>query len=185
MSKIAKSITNIVGWIVLMVAFGSLGFTSDNPSVGVPVFLVFFLLIFALTYYYVKNHQKHQTTDPKIILTIKKAVGLALLLLALLAPYFVFRTANFPFLSYFIVTLITAILIALGVFAVTMINSSKEKSKISKLFGYIILIVISSIPAILMISYDSSYNALGMAYYTAVLIAVFSWWGFSLYSVKE
>jgi len=185
LSKIAKSIINIVGWIVLMVAFGSLGFTSDNPSVGVPVFLVFFLLIFALTYYYVKNHQKHQTTDPKIILTIKKAAGLILLLLALLAPYLVFRTANFPFLSYFIVTLITAILIALGMFGVTMINSSKEKSKISKLFGYLILIVISSIPAILMISYDSSYNALGTAYYTAVLISIFSWWGFSLFSVKE
>jgi len=123
-----KSVVNIIGWIVLLLAFGALGFTSDDPAVGVPVFLVFFILVFLLTYLYIKNHQKQQNIEPKALGTIKKVFGVILVLLALLSPFFVFRTANFPFLSYLIVTLITAILIALGVFAVVMINSPKQKS---------------------------------------------------------
>ena len=185
MSKIVKSAVNILGWIILLAAFGSLGFTSDNPAIGVPVFLVFFILVFVLTYLYIKNHNKHQVKDIKYIHLIKKIAGAVLLLLALFTPYFVFRTANFPFLSYLIIVLITGILVALGAFAVTMINSEKAKNTVSKLLGYLILIIISAIPAVLMMSYDSSYNALGMAYYCAVLIAVFSWWGFSLFAAKE
>jgi hypothetical protein len=185
LSKIVKSAVSILGWIILLVAFGSLGFTSDNPAVGVPVFLVFFLLLFVLTYLYIKNHQKHQIKDIKYLNLFKKIAGAILLLLALFTPYFVFRTANFPFLSYLIVILTTAILIALGAFAVVMINSEKAKNLVSKILGYLILIIISAIPALLMMSYDSSYNALGMAYYSAVLIAIFSWWGFSLFAAKE
>jgi cytochrome bd-type quinol oxidase subunit 2 len=185
LSKIVKSAVNILGWIILMAAFASLGFSSDDPAVGVPVFLAFFILVFALTYLYIKNHQRHQAKDNKYLNKIKKVAGMILLLLALFTPYFVFRSANLPFISYLIVILIDAILIALGAFAITLINSEKAKNFVTKLLGYVILIIISAIPAILMISYDSSYNALGMAYYTAVLIAVFSWWGFSLFSSKE
>lgn len=180
-----KSIVKIIGWIVLLAAFGSLGFTSDDPGVGVPVFSLFFILIFVLTYLYVKKHQKHQTIEPKAIVTIKKGLGIVLILLALLSPFFVFRAANFPFISYLIVTLITTVIIGLGVLAITMINSPKDNSKVTKLLGYLILIIISAVPAFVMMSYDSSYNALGMAYYAAVLAAIFSWWGISLFTVKE
>ena len=184
MSKIVKSAVNILGWIILLAAFGSLGFSSDDPAIGVPVFLVFFILVFILTYIYIKKHQKHQAKDITYLSKIKKVAGIILILLALFTPYFAFRTANFPVFTYLIIIFITAILITLGVIAISMINSEKAKNFIQKLLGYLILIVISAIPALLMISYDSSYSALGMAYYAAVLIAVFSWWGFSLFSEK-
>jgi len=185
LGKIVKSAVNIIGWIILLAAFGSLGFSSDNPAVGVPAFLLFFVLVFFLTYLYIKKHQEHQTINFKTINLIKKIAGIIILLFALFTPHFVFRTANFPFLTYLLIFLMNIILIALGVLAVTMINSVKNKRKFNSLLGYLILIIISAVPALLMISYDSSYNALGMAYYAAVLIAVFSWWGFSLFSAKE
>ncbi|MBN1948808.1 MAG: hypothetical protein JW784_03620 [Candidatus Cloacimonetes bacterium] len=184
MKQIIKAIVSVLGWLVLLAALGSLGFTSDDPSVGVPIFLGFFILVFILVYLYIKSHHRKTQTNPRLFNVLHRLIGLILLLLSLLSPLFVFRSAHFPFFSYLIITLIAGIIIALGVMAVTMINNSRNKKSIIFL-GYLLLIILSAIPALLMMTYDSSYNALGMAYYTAVLIAVFSWWGFTLLTPKR
>ncbi len=82
-------------------------------------------------------------------------------------------------------TVAAAVLIALAVFAISMINKSRGNNVLMVLLGYFILIIISAIPALGIIQYDSSYNALGTAYYSAILISIFAWWGISLYSKKE
>ena len=185
MSKVIKPIISIIGWIVLLAAFGSLGFTSDNPAIGVPVFLIFFLLAFGLVYLYIKKHHKRQEVGTRANKLVQSILGIILIILALLSPTLVFRSAKFPFFTYLILTLITAILIALGGFAVSMINNIKGKGKSAKWLGYILLLILSAVPALIMTSYDSSYNALGMVYYSAILISIFSWWGFSLYFKKD
>lgn len=180
-----KTIVTVLGWIVLLAAFASIGFTTDDPGFGIPFYLVFFIVVFLLVFLYVKSHQKHQKTNIKSLILLHKITGIILLLVAVFSPTIIFKSANFPAMTYVIISLITLVLMGVGTLAVTMINSEKENKLVPRILGYLLLIAISVVPAIVMMSYDSSYNALGMAYYAAVSVAVLSWWGFSLYSRKS
>jgi len=58
--------------------------------------------------------------------------------------------------------------------------------------GYLLLIVISAIPAIGVLQsnaildvFSNAYSALGFAYWASLAVAVFSWWGISLFFKKE
>ena len=184
-----KTIVNTIGWIILLLAFGSLGFTSDDPSVGVPVFTIFFLIIFGLVYLYVRKHQKRTEIDQKAIMAIHKIFGILLVILALFSPIIALRKINLPFIYNLIIFIGTAILIGLAMLAVSLINNQKTNNFISSLLGYLLLIIVSGIPAIvatnfLMIYFPNAYNSLGTSYWSALAVAVFAWWGFSLYSKK-
>ena len=170
-----KKIAAIIGWIVLLAAFASLGFATDNKAVGVPLYALFFIVVFGGVFMYTKKHQKRQEANPEFLSKMYKIIGI--LIFALLTPSMVLKSAQFLFFVYIIITLINGILIALGTLAVTIINGSDSK----RFLGYIILIVISVIPAVAIMQYDSSYSALGTAYYAALISAVFAWWGFSLF----
>jgi len=180
-----KSIVTVLGWLLLLASFASIGFTTDDPTFGVPFYLVFFVVVFLLVYLYIKTHRAHRQTDAKTIDLLHKITGIVLLVIAVLSPTMIFRSANFTTMIYVIISLITLVLMGVGALAISMINSDKDNKMIARILGYLLLIIISAVPALVMISYDSSYNALGMAYYAAVLVAIFSWWGFSLYSRKD
>jgi len=190
--KVLKTLATILGWIILFAAFASLGFFTDEPEIGVPIYFVFFLIIFGLVFLYTKKRHKKQQTNPKVINLLQKIFGAILVLLALFSPSIVFGKANFPFFSYFLITVITAVLIAIGTIAISIIHNSKDKSAVSKLLGYLLLIVISAIPAIGVLQsnaildvFSNAYSALGFAYWASLAVAVFSWWGISLYFKKE
>ena len=175
-----RKVVSIIGWIVLLAAFSSLGFGTDNPSVGVPSYAIFFLIIFGGVFLYNKKHQKRQEISSNVSAKLYQILGIILLIIAVLSPAFILKSANFLFFIYVIITLITGILIALGALSISIINSSKS----IKLLGYLMLVAISVVPALAIMQHDSSYNALGTAYYAAIVVAVFSWWGFSLFSRK-
>lgn len=80
--------------------------------------------------------------------------------------------------------LLWAALIAGGVFAVYLINK-KGSSKINKILGYLIIVIIAAVPALLVIPQDKTTTGIGSVYYVAVLVAVLSWWGASLYLNKD
>ncbi|MBN1327742.1 MAG: hypothetical protein JW996_07315 [Candidatus Cloacimonetes bacterium] len=185
-----KTVMSIIGWIILLAAFGSLGFTSDNPAVGVPVFTAFFLVVFGLVYFYVKTHQGKHETNVQAVNLITKLFGIILFLLALFSPIIALRKINLPFVYNLILFIATAILIVLGIFAVSLINNEKSKGFTSKLLGYLLLIIISGIPAFvatqfLMLYFANAYNALGTAYWAILSVATFSWWGLFLYFKKD
>ena len=192
MKKVLKTLATILGWIILFVAFASLGFFTDEPEIGVPIYFIFFLIVFGLVFLYTKKRHKKQQVNPKIINLLQKIFGAILVLLALFSPSIVFGKANFPFFSYFLITVITTVLIAIGTIAISIIHNSKEKSAVSILLGYLLLIVISAIPAIGVLQsnaildvFSNAYSALGFAYWASLSVAVFSWWGISLFFKKE
>ncbi|MBN2460989.1 MAG: hypothetical protein JXB60_05225 [Candidatus Cloacimonetes bacterium] len=185
-----KTIVNIIGWVVLLAAFGALGFTSDNPAVGVPLFTVFFVIVFGLVYLYARKHQKLRATNIRTVSIIHKIIAVLLAVLALFSPIIALRKINLPFAYNIIILIFTAIMIGLGVLAVSLINNRKGETRISSLLGYLLLIIISAIPALaagqfLSIYFPSAYNALGTAYWAVLSVAIFSWWSFSLYFKKE
>lgn len=181
-----KKIFNIAGWVILLLAFGSLGFSSDAPVVGFIIYLAFFTIVFGLVYVYIKKHHRKTEVNPKTITLIHKIAGIVLLVIGLFSPIIALGKIKLPFFPNFLILIATAIIIGLGVFAVTMVNSVQKK----KMLGYILLIVLSAIPALFAISYldqffPNAYNALGTAYWAIVSVAIFSWWGFNLYLKKE
>jgi hypothetical protein len=185
LKKIFNTIIKIIGWIALFVALSSFGFASDNPELAIPVYGVFFLVIFGLVFLYVKKNQKRHEADPNVKHLLHKIFGAILVVISLMIPTLIFRSADFPFVTYILMTVGAAILIALSIFAISMINKSRGNNVLMVLLGYLILIIISAVPALGIVQYDSSYNALGTAYYTAILISIFAWWGLSLFTQKE
>jgi hypothetical protein len=76
------------------------------------------------------------------------------------------------------------IIIPIGVLGVYLINKDGS-SRLKRILGYLIIIIASAIPALLVIPYDRSTTGIGSVYYVTVLVAVLSWWGFSLYLNKD
>jgi len=181
-----KKIISIIGWVVLLLTFASLGLSSDDPTFGFFFYLAFFTVTFAFVYLYIKKHQRRTEIDPKKITLVHKISGIVLLLVGLFSPIIALRKIDLPLLPNVLMFLATAVLIGLGVLAITLINGIKHK----KILGYIILILIATIPAIFAITFlpeyfPNAYNALGTSYWAIVSVSIFTWWGFSLYFKKD
>ena len=176
-------ISKIIGWIALFAAFGALGFATDNPKIGVPAYLIFFLIVFGVIYLYIsKKKGERQEISPKTIAIAHKIIGILLILFALLVPDLILGSYKFPIAIYMFISVLTFVLIIVGAFTVKLINNNLGKNGFMVFLGYLIFIVLSAVPAVLMLKYDSSYNALGLAYWSALSITIFGWWGISLYS---
>ena len=181
-----KKIISIIEWVVLLLVFASLGLSSDDPTFGFFFYLAFFTATFALVYLYIKKHQRRTEIDPKKITLVHKISGIILLLVGLFSPIIALRKINLPILTNVLIFLATAVLIGLGVLAITLINDIRHK----KILGYILLILIASIPAIFATTFlptyfPNAYNALGISYWAIVSVSIFTWWGFSLYFKKD
>ncbi|MDN5353321.1 MAG: hypothetical protein PWQ09_77 [Candidatus Cloacimonadota bacterium] len=192
MKKFFKTLVNVISWVLLLAAFSSMGFSSDDPAVGVPVFGVFFILVFLLVYLYTRNHQKHHEPNLKSVALVHRIFGIILIILGILSPLAIFNQANFPTSTNILILVIAAVLMALGALAVIIINNSLGKNSFATFLGYLLLIVLSAIPAFIVSQNDKIievfpdlYSALGMTYWATLAIAVFGWWGFSLLSSQN
>ncbi|MDY6915312.1 MAG: hypothetical protein SVM86_03215 [Candidatus Cloacimonadota bacterium] len=192
MKKFFKLLVNIIAWILLFAAFASMGFSSDDPAIGIPVFGIFFILVFFFVYLYIRKHQRRSEPNYKTVTLIHRILGIALIIIGLLSPLAILNKADFPASTQLLLIGIAAVLMALGVLAVVIINNSIGKKGFVKFLGYLILIVISAIPALLISTnskvievFSNLYSALGMAYWAAIALAIFGWWGFSLLGKKQ
>ena len=181
-----KKIINFIGWAVLLLAFGSLGLSSDDPIFGFFFYLVFFIIVFGLVYMYIRKHQKRKEPDPKTLMVIHKVSGIVLLIVALFSPIIALRKIQLPFTQNLIIFIGTAVMIFLGTIAVRLVN----KGGSIKFLGLFLLIVLSTVPALLATTFlnqffPNAYNALGTAYWAILAVTIFSWWGISLFSNKE
>ncbi len=172
--KLLEKISRYVGLFIILLAFASLGFLTENPQIMVPAYFAFFLLVFSGVFYYqMKKPRKKEIVRTKPVI-VDKIFGVLLFVVAIFMPSLIFRGVGFTFIIHFILVLLTIILIGLTILAVTFINKKKMPEI---LLGYIILVIICSVPAFAMMQHDPSYFALGSAYYTALLVTVLAWFG--------
>ncbi len=187
MKQQLMTVVNVIGWIILLFCFASIGFSSSNPKIMIPAYLTFFVLVFGGVLLYVKKHQRRREVNPETKHMINIILGTALLVVSLYVPVRMFNTL-FPGLLNFgygaITVIVSAVLVALGILGVRLINNSRGASFIMGLLGYVVLIVLAVVPAAVIMQFDTSYSSLGVAYYTALVLAILSWWGISLISAK-
>ena len=184
MKETLNLVGKVLGWIALFVAFASLGFATDNPKVGVPAYLVFFLVVFGVVYLILskKKDDVDEAVSEDTKALIHKVIGAILVLVAIIVPDIILGSYKFPFGIYAMISGISLVLVLLGAFTVKLINSNFDKNIGMVVLGYLIFIILSAVPAFVMLKYDSSYNALGLAYWSAVSLTIFAWWGLSLFT---
>jgi hypothetical protein len=123
---------------------------------------------------------------------MSRIIGIVMILAAIALP--VFAVANLQLfelgmesiglVTLALVLIITLVLIAAVILAVSLINKAGG-TKVNRIIGYLIVIIASAVPALLVIPTDKTTTGIGSVYYVAMLVAVLSWWGLSLYSNKE
>lgn len=188
MKKILNTVVTVIGWLVLLLAFSSIGFATSKPAAGVPLYMLFNLILFAGIYYYVSKRKHGQKKVVGKKSNFSRIIGGVILLISLLMPWLVFAKITLTTSTYIIMTAATLVMIFLAFIAVRMIN--KAGKSLPRLAGYLILIVLAAIPALAAIYFflpyfNRPYDALGTAYWCYVSVTVLGWWGFSLIGKKS
>lgn len=189
MKKVLNTVVNVIGWLVLVIVFSSIGFATEKPALAIPLYALFFILVFAGVYIFVSKQRHSQDNVSKSNVIIYKAFGVIALIASVFMPYFIFAKINLPASSISMLILGTAVMIAIAFFSVRLINSAQGKL-LPKLIGYLVLIALASIPAITAINYflqyfNRPYDALGTSYWCTVSVAILAWWGFALIGKKK
>lgn len=117
---------------------------------------------------------------------VLKVVGYILVIISIFIPSYVRTSFNFrnlmsndhTFTGLLLITLVTIFVVVAGLVAYYLINIKKDTG--FKVLGYVMIVVIAFVPAMLMMPFDNGSNALGTAYLTLVAVSVLAWAGFSL-----
>ncbi len=178
MKDIINQVVKVFGWIVLLAAFSAIGFMTDRPKVMIPLYFVFFIIVFALVLLYNIKWGRKKNIGSKYLTLTNKIIGIALVIAAILTPSFIFKDVGFTAGIHSLMALIALALIALGFFAVMLINKNES---LYVWIGRLLLVIVCSLPALIMMQYDRSYHALGLAYYGAIAVGVLSWSGINMF----
>jgi hypothetical protein len=181
----------IIALLVFILAFSLMGIASGKP-IMILAYAGFFIVVMLVIFLFVKKNQRHFEIISEKSRAMSRIIGIVMILAAIALP--VFAVANLQLfelgmegvglVTLALVLLITLVLIAAVVLAVSLINKAGS-TKVNRIIGYLIIIIASAIPALLVIPTDRTTTGIGSVYYVAMLVAVLSWWGLSLYSNKE
>ncbi|MFO7660553.1 MAG: hypothetical protein R6V77_06540 [Candidatus Cloacimonadaceae bacterium] len=181
----------IIGLLIFILAFSLLGIVSGRP-IMILAYAGFFVVVMGIIFLFVRKNQRHFEIISQRSHTVSKIIGIVMLLAAIAIPALAISSMqlfelNLEKMGFGVIAIIIAITIALMagvIFGVYLINK-KGSTKINKVIGYLIIIILSAVPALLVIPHDKTTTGIGSVYYVAVLVAVLSWWGLSLYLNKE
>lgn len=181
----------IIALLVFILAFSLMGIASGKP-IMILAYAGFFIVVMLVIFLFVKKNQRHFEIISEKSRAMSRIIGIVMILAAIALP--VFAVANLQLfelgmegvglVTLALVLLITLVLIAAVVLAVSLINKAGS-TKVNRIIGYLIIIIASAIPALLVIPTDRTTTGIGSVYYVAMLVAVLSWWGLSLYSNKD
>jgi hypothetical protein len=177
--------------IVLILVFSLMGLASGRP-IMVLVFGGFFTAVMLGIFLLIKNHQRHFEIVSEQSTILPKIIGIIMLLAAIALPVmsigslqlFDAGSKGIGMATYAVVLVITLVVLAAGILGVYLINRPVS-TKLHKALGYLIIILASAVPALMIIPYDKTTSGIGSVYYIAIMVTALSWWGISLYLNKE
>lgn len=181
----------IIGLLIFILAFSLMGIVSGRP-IMILAYAGFFVVVMGVIFLFVRKNQRHFEIISQRSRTISKIIGIIMLLAAIAIPALAISNMqlfelNLEKLGLGVIALVVTITIALiaGVILGVYLINKKGSTKPNKIIGYLIIIILSAVPALLVIPHDKTTTGIGSVYYVAVLVAVLSWWGLSLYLNKE
>jgi len=184
-------IKKLISVFVFICALSFLGIGTGKPAM-IGAYAVFFLVAMYLIFFFVKRHQRHFEVVNQTPGKLKKVIGIIISVIGIILPtliianvqVFDMSSLKVGFGMLVIVFVMTLVLIAVAVVGIRLINKPGA-GKMNKVLGYLIVIAVSAVPALVVISFDQTTTGIGSIYYVALLTTIITWWGFNLYLSKD
>ncbi|HNW99840.1 MAG TPA: hypothetical protein PLE74_05880 [Candidatus Cloacimonadota bacterium] len=184
MKKFFVILKTIILWFVMIAGLSMIGLTTDykNKWLVVALYFVFFMLVFGVILFVIRSKQGRIATEKKSFTMVSKIVGIVLILIGILFPAYALGRVQIANLkpNFLVELLITIVLVAVGTFAIRLINNAKSKATVASIGGYVLLIAASAVPGMMISRYDSSSDTIGVVYFAAIFVSVLCWWGYSM-----
>jgi hypothetical protein len=184
MKKFFVILKTIILWFVFIAGLSMIGIGTDskNKALVLALYFLFFVVVFGTILMIIRSRQGRLVTVTKQWILLPKILGMILILVGLLFPALILGRIQIPNLipNFFMVLLFTLILVAIGAYAIKLINSSRHKASAKSVSGYVLLVAGSCVPGFLISRYDSSNDTIGVIYFAAIFVSVLCWWGYSL-----
>ncbi len=180
--KAIKAIFQVLAWVLLIGIFSAVGFATDKPVVMVPLYGILFAIGLGCMVLYAKTHQKRVYKENKWANPIKTALGAIFIVACLILPTLILNSLRPGQFSVGALIGITVGIMAIIFVSVMIINKSKGKNIVLASLGYLLLVIISAVPAFAIKNIDSSYATLGLVYYIFICVTALGWVGASLVS---
>jgi len=169
------------GWLMLTAVIASVGFLSDNPGVMVPAFALFFMATVGGMYFYLTK-KKRNTYESLKMPVWKKVFYCGLMAgFSLSFPYASINGFRPGLINEGALYLFTFLIMGLGFLGVWMINILGLKNKLFSYIGFVVLVFMAFLPAILLPSNLADFGTLGVFYFTLSIQAVLVWTAYALF----
>jgi len=176
--------------VIFIAALSLMGMITGEKYM-VAVYGAAIIVVSGIILLFVKRGQRHSEVSEQKNRITRIVAGIVLCVLALITPLFLVLKSNVINVGdeitamMIVITLIATILfIGLFALAVYLINNKGEGFAMRAL-GYLIVIVTSLIPGILMSRFDKNTSTIGSIYYVALAVLIMSYNGINLLKPKE
>ncbi|MDD2332174.1 MAG: hypothetical protein PHI68_05930 [Candidatus Cloacimonetes bacterium] len=179
------SIKQIISAVIFIGILSITGLVSGKVWM-MPIFALFFAIIAGLIIFVGKGKQRHFEVVKTSNKTAHMIFGAILSLAALVIPLIiVWRTSLIPVPGHLSVGLMgltflfTIVFLAFLFVAVYFLENPKAQM-LHKVIAYVLIVVASAIPGIVVSSYNRTTNGIGSSYYVALIIVFLAWNGLHL-----
>ncbi len=183
------NLKKIISFIVFIVVFSMMGLATGKP-VMILAYAAFYIAVAFVIYLLLRKKQRHfevsETTSP----LVRKIIGGALLLFAVILPALIITRSNLvnlPVLNAGIVALIfgiTILFIGVMLYAAHLINTKGDSIAMS-IIGYVLIIVVAAVPGLIMAGIERTTTGIGSVYYVALAVLILSWNGVGIVLSKD
>ena len=184
------NIRQIVLTVVFIAALSLMGMITGEKYM-VAVYGAAILVVSGIIFLFVKKRQRHSDISLEKNPVVGKVAGIVLCILALITPLLLVLKSNVinigdDITAMTVVATLVATILFVGLFAlaVYLINNKGEAFAMRAL-GYLIVIITSLIPGILMSRFDKNTSTIGSIYYVALVVLILSYNGINLLKSKE
>ncbi len=184
------NIRQIVLSVIFILAFSLMGMMTQRP-IMVAVYAGVLIIISGIIFIFVRINQRHSEISLQKNQVLSIIFGAVLFILALITPLLLVLKSNVinigsdPSIFAILAVPVTTILfIALIAVAVYLINYQGEHFVI-RAAGYLIVILTSLVPGILMSFYDKTASTIGSIYYVALAVLILAYNGINLFLPKD
>jgi hypothetical protein len=184
-------IKQIAGLVFFIAVLSTMGMITGRPIMML-AYAAFFLVMSGVVYLTLRNNQRHFEVTQRSNKTLRQIVAAILMLLAIVAPLFIaLRSSiiNLPAdmsLSTVIPMMLgLSILFIVMVLATVILINRKGNTLANRAIGYLVFVVASIIPGLLMSGVDSTTMGIGSVYYVAMAVLILAYNAFGLFFNQE
>jgi len=191
MSDTMFKIRQIISLVVFIGALSLMGMITNRP-IMVAAYAAVFIAVTVLMYFVINRRQRHFEITQTDSTMLYRIIGIVLGILALGLPLLmVFRSSVIKLPADLtagaaagIVGGVTVAFIALMVVAVHLINT-KGHEMVMRTIGFVLIIIASAIPGLLMSMVDRTTSGIGSVYYVAMAVLILAYNSYSMLFIRR